>query len=266
MKSAPLVRALFSLDRGQCAIEQDGDGSYLSFRASAKVPGKATAYFLAIGGESESEIDGLQAEQVSSEKIQPANNTTCRLFLAQDLEKGLRDFAGGTGKHQLVLDLGIEPKRKGNESRDTSTSCSRFEHEVESKDHVSQDRGDEAAGPKITRLRTYFKIDGTSVQVLRQLVQVGQVVKRLDVLYGTLPNPRQLRRADSSHSGTSGLGDADGGECVICLSRPREVVILHCKHVCLCTSCAKITSSTWSFQCPVCRGRVAAMVNLQNSS
>merc|ERR1711982_207640 len=64
-------------------------------------------------------------------------------------------------------------------------------------------------------------------------------------------------------SDSLGNAETEGGDCVICLPKPREVVILHCRHVCLCKSCAKITSSTWSFQCPVCRGRVSAMVGLE---
>merc|ERR1712129_491999 len=95
--------------------------------------------------------------------------------------------------------------------------------------------------------------DFDSVSIARQLVQRGAAVHDLQVLYGTLPNP---------NGRPTTAGDAEGGDCVICLSKPRDVAILHCRHVCLCSSCAKITSSTWSFQCPVCRGRVAATVSL----
>jgi len=54
-------------------------------------------------------------------------------------------------------------------------------------------------------------------------------------------------------------GSGEGDECVICLTNPKEVVILHCRHVCLCHSCATTSSTSWSYQCPVCRGRVSAM-------
>jgi len=53
-------------------------------------------------------------------------------------------------------------------------------------------------------------------------------------------------------------------ECVVCLTAPREVAVLHCKHVCLCKPCASVTSSTWSYQCPICRGRVAAFVGIED--
>lgn len=99
--------------------------------------------------------------------------------------------------------------------------------------------------------RSWLKLNsaGTTAQVVRQSVSCGKSERTLDPMYGTMPNPR-----------TGAAPEGGEGECVICLSQPKEVVILHCRHVCLCKSCAAITSSTWSFQCPVCRGRVAAMV------
>mmetsp|Transcript_30666 Transcript_30666/g.57381 ORF Transcript_30666/g.57381 Transcript_30666/m.57381 type:complete len:171 (-) Transcript_30666:115-627(-) len=104
----------------------------------------------------------------------------------------------------------------------------------------------------VTAQRSYLQLpraEGGEVHIVKQLVKCGEVIRMLDALYGTLPNPRRP-------------GSMEGGECVICLEKPREVAILHCRHVCLCFACAQITSSTWSFQCPVCRGRVAAMVGI----
>lgn len=110
----------------------------------------------------------------------------------------------------------------------------------------------------ITAQRSFIKFtEGDAPHVVKQMVQCGSKVRCLDALYGTLPNPRRV---------AGGASGDDGGDCVICLSKPREVVILHCRHVCLCMSCAKITSSTWSFQCPVCRGRVTAMVGLDGAA
>lgn len=118
-------------------------------------------------------------------------------------------------------------------------------------------RADSGDPSSITAQRSLLRfLEGDALQVTRQLVQCGAAVRSLDALYGTLPNPRRKE----------GEAEAEGGDCVICLSKPREVVILHCKHVCLCMSCAQITSSTWSHQCPVCRGRVAAMVGLDEAA
>lgn len=104
----------------------------------------------------------------------------------------------------------------------------------------------------VTAQKTYLKINssGSSAQVAKQTVRCRKSERNLEALYGVMPNPG---------TGTSPSGE-EIGECVICLSQPKEVAILHCRHVCLCRNCAAITSSTWSFQCPVCRGRVAGMV------
>jgi len=118
-------------------------------------------------------------------------------------------------------------------------------------------RADSSDPNAVTVQRTFFKLgegDAAQVTVHKQMVQCGTAVRTLEALYGTLPNPRETGRTD-----------IEGGDCVICLSKPRDVTILHCRHVCLCTTCAQITSSTWGFECPVCRGRVAAMVGLSDA-
>lgn len=78
-------------------------------------------------------------------------------------------------------------------------------------------------------------------------------------LFGAVMPP--YAKTDDFEGGT---GDPNlPQECVVCLTAPREVAVLHCKHVCLCKPCASVTSSTWSYQCPICRGRVAAFVGIE---
>jgi len=112
---------------------------------------------------------------------------------------------------------------------------------------------DAPSGPAVTMQRSYLKLNAarSSAHVVKQKVQCGSITHNVDPLYGMMPNPK---------GAAAGQSGEDSGECVICLTQPKNVVILHCRHVCLCRSCAAITSSTWSFQCPVCRGRVAGMV------
>jgi len=228
MKSAPLVKSLVALHRGRCSIERDGNGCFLKTSCMAATPGEAVLYFRATGVSDDS-LDSLAADEVSRQRFEAGNSQSLRLFVcSDDLHKCLEGFSEEEGKHQLVLDI----------------------------------RSDSADVNSVTVQRSALKVaeEGDALQVVKQWVQCGSAVRSLGALYGTLPNPKRL--AD----GTAGAGDADGGDCVICLSKPRDVVILHCRHVCLCTACAKITSSTWSFQCPVCRGRVAAMVGLDEAT
>lgn len=227
VKTAPIVKSFVALQREKCSMEKDSQGCFIKFFCSALQPGEATAYFRASGTDSDgSSFPVPQAEQVSTQRFEAGNSQSCRLFLCANLDKGLEGFEDEEEKYQLVLDLQVS----SNESQ------------------------------VITAQRSIFKFteEGTP-QVVKQLVQCGPIVRCLDALYGTLPNPS---RGNTTPGGTTGSAD-EGGDCVICLCKPREVVILHCRHVCLCKGCAEVTSSTWSFQCPVCRGRVAAMVGIE---
>lgn len=232
LRSARLVRSLVALSRESCRLERGEASAWLHFAGSARAPGEAVAFFLAAAGTVGELGKDLPAQQVTRERFGPGT-LQLRLFLAASLAKSLDGFriaAQGDGKdrHELVLDL----------------------------------RADSQDSDAVTVQRTFFKFTDDTVHIERQLVKVGGVVRSLDALYGTLPNPWKLSSVEAE---CQAEGDLDAGDCVICLSKPREVAILHCRHVCLCQSCAKITSSTWSFQCPVCRGRVAAMVGLDSS-
>lgn len=230
LKNAPIIRSLVDLAREACVIESGKDGCFVRLKFSALSAGEVITYFNVT--ESSAADDGktmpeLQASQVSRQQFSAGSSQAARLYLCKDLEADLAGFTEAKDKHPLVIEL----------------------------------KADSSDPKAITMQRSCLKLnsDNTGAQVTVQKIRCGTAVRTLQALYGTMPSPKDVGRVDS---GTS-LGDAEGGECVICLSKPREVAILHCRHVCLCRSCATITSSTWSFQCPVCRGRVAAMVGLE---
>lgn len=50
------------------------------------------------------------------------------------------------------------------------------------------------------------------------------------------------------------------GACVICMDRPRNVVILDCGHICCCLECARQVNN-----CPVCRRSIARLVPTYHS-
>lgn len=50
--------------------------------------------------------------------------------------------------------------------------------------------------------------------------------------------------------------DTTSASCVVCLERPKQVLIRPCKHICLCTVCS--TVQVWH-QCPICRESVATL-------
>ena len=53
--------------------------------------------------------------------------------------------------------------------------------------------------------------------------------------------------SSSSSDGNAG-GEADSSECVICLTNPRDTVLLPCRHLCCCQACFPHLD-----KCPVCR-------------
>lgn len=165
------------------------------------------------------------------------------------LPQGADDASGAETSKQAFA----EGQNQSLELRVCSDFSSDFAARAEDKMHVVVElraAAEPGQGLRVVAQRTFFKFNssGSAAQVVKQTVSCGKSERALDPMYGTMPNPR------------TGASDGGEGECVICLSQPKEVVILHCRHVCLCKNCAAITSSTWSFQCPVCRGRVAAMV------
>jgi len=226
MRLAPLVKSLVSIHRQRCTVESDSNGISLKIGLMASAPGEAIVYFQATDVSDSDMGEVTTAKQTQRQRFNVSKEQELRFLLSSEsMEKALEGFSEGSGNYALLIDLKV----------------------------------DSAPSDCISLQRSELKLPHSEgdhmVHVGKQWVQCGTYIRTLDALYGTLPNPKGQAEGTTS-------GDGEGGDCVICLSKPRDVAILHCRHVCLCTSCAKVTSSTWSFQCPVCRGRVAAMVGL----
>ena len=48
--------------------------------------------------------------------------------------------------------------------------------------------------------------------------------------------------------------------CVICLDAPKQTLLLPCKHLCVCDSCAEESCQPGT-KCPLCRNTVASIVS-----
>lgn len=53
-------------------------------------------------------------------------------------------------------------------------------------------------------------------------------------------------------------------ECVICLTEPRDTVVIPCRHMCVCHQCAQVLRYQAN-KCPICRGAVRSMIKLKVS-
>ena len=70
---------------------------------------------------------------------------------------------------------------------------------------------------------------------------------------------REMREMRAAAAAGAAAGDEEQGDatrlCVICISKPREVIVLNCGHFCMCAECASLLPSPK--KCPICRNDVA---------
>eukprot|EP00163_Fabomonas_tropica_P002487 TRINITY_DN118_c0_g1_i1.p1 TRINITY_DN118_c0_g1~~TRINITY_DN118_c0_g1_i1.p1 ORF type:complete len:412 (-),score=69.89 TRINITY_DN118_c0_g1_i1:188-1423(-) len=85
-----------------------------------------------------------------------------------------------------------------------------------------------------------------SVKVIKQKIQVGETAYELQEIFG-------IQAKDD---------DLDGGDCVICMSDPKDTTVLPCRHMCLCSECAK-TLRFQSNKCPICRTPVESLLQIK---
>ncbi|GMN39128.1 hypothetical protein TIFTF001_008357 [Ficus carica] len=88
-------------------------------------------------------------------------------------------------------------------------------------------------------------------RVVKQILWVNGMRYELQEIYGI---------------GNSVEGDLDGNdpgkECVICLSEPRDTTVLPCRHMCMCSGCAKVLRFQTN-RCPICRQPVERLLEMK---
>ncbi|KAI4349158.1 hypothetical protein L6164_009790 [Bauhinia variegata] len=89
------------------------------------------------------------------------------------------------------------------------------------------------------------------VKVVKQILWVNGKRYELQEIYGI---------------GNSVENDVDGNdpgkECVICLSEPRDTTVLPCRHMCMCSGCAKVLRFQTN-RCPICRQPVERLLEIK---
>ncbi|KAJ0084899.1 hypothetical protein Patl1_30710 [Pistacia atlantica] len=89
------------------------------------------------------------------------------------------------------------------------------------------------------------------VRVIKQILWVNNVRYELQEIYGI--GNTVSSEADESDSGK---------DCVICLSEPRDTTVLPCRHMCMCSGCAKVLQFQ-SNRCPICRQPVDRLLEIK---
>ncbi|XP_054795070.1 probable E3 ubiquitin-protein ligase LOG2 [Prosopis cineraria] len=89
------------------------------------------------------------------------------------------------------------------------------------------------------------------VKVVKQILWINEMRYELQEIYGI------------GNSVESDLDENDSGkECVICLSEPRDTTVLPCRHMCMCSGCAKVLRFQTN-RCPICRQPVERLLEIK---
>ncbi|XP_008567324.1 PREDICTED: E3 ubiquitin-protein ligase MGRN1 isoform X1 [Galeopterus variegatus] len=122
------------------------------------------------------------------------------------------------------------------------------------------DEGDvvEVTGHAHVLLAAFEKhVDGSfSVKPLKQKQIVDRVSYLLQEIYGIENKNNQETKPSDDENGDN------SNECVVCLSDLRDTLILPCRHLCLCTSCAD-TLRYQANNCPICRLPFRALLQIR---
>mmetsp|Transcript_10970 Transcript_10970/g.26391 ORF Transcript_10970/g.26391 Transcript_10970/m.26391 type:complete len:316 (+) Transcript_10970:129-1076(+) len=89
--------------------------------------------------------------------------------------------------------------------------------------------------------------DGSlSIAVIKQKIQVQGHAYELQEIYGI----EQSEDTDNTK------------ECVICMSAPKDTTVLPCRHMCMCSDCAKVLRYQTN-KCPICRCAVESLLQIK---
>lgn len=90
------------------------------------------------------------------------------------------------------------------------------------------------------------------VRVIKQILWVNGTSYELREIYG-------IGASDEISFDNSG---GTGKECVICMTEPKDTAVLPCRHMCMCSECAKALRLQ-SKKCPICRQPIQELMEIK---
>ncbi|CAN1805450.1 Probable E3 ubiquitin-protein ligase LOG2 [Linum perenne] len=238
-QKAVTIRNDVNLKKETLKLEADVENpgmSLVSFTFDATVAGSVTIIFFAKEGENcvltPTDEDNFPAVTVSfqqglGQKFRQPSGTGID-FSKLDEEKLLKQ--GEMDLYPLVVKAEATPaSQNGSEGNDTlGTSNSQITQAV-----FEKEKGE------------------YHVRVMKQILFVNGMRYELQEIYGI---------------GNTVDGEVDandpGKECVICLSEPRDTTVLPCRHMCMCSGCAKVLRFQTN-RCPICRQPVERLLEIK---
>lgn len=92
---------------------------------------------------------------------------------------------------------------------------------------------------------------GFQVKVVKQILWIDEVRYELRDIYGI-----------GNSAAESFKDDDPGKECVICMTEPKDTAVLPCRHMCMCSECAKALRLQ-SNKCPICRHSIDSLIEIK---
>lgn len=242
-----LRRGTLRLERRERGGEGEGEETLVSFSLDATVSGSICIFYLAKEGEACS-FTPQKPELYTPVRI-PFEKGLGQNFL-QPLGTGvdLKKFSptklakeGPGGIFPLVIRIETIPKDPPEDAPDSNM---------------------EPLGSKLPswiRSQTTYailekKTDGEYVpKVIKQKIWVNGMRYDLQEIYGI----EQGGGPNGTENGTE-----TGKECVICMSEPRDTTVFPCRHMCMCSECAKVLRSQTN-RCPICRQTITNLLEIR---
>jgi len=112
-------------------------------------------------------------------------------------------------------------------------------------------------------LHTYgaFERNAGGALGVRQLVQKVSVNGLCLVLKEIFGIERETDDGEAASPGPDDLAD-DNTECVVCMSSPKDTMVLPCRHMCLCNPCAEVLRFQAN-KCPICRAPYHSLLQIR---
>eukprot|EP00210_Caulerpa_lentillifera_P004914 g4690.t1 len=104
--------------------------------------------------------------------------------------------------------------------------------------------------------------DEWTVVTVKQKIWVEGVSYELQEIYGMQETGVSEKKSEKFETFT---GDIEGRECVICLAATRDTTVMPCRHMCMCTACAKELQRQQVSRCPICREPIQSLLHIKRN-
>ncbi len=195
----------------------------------------------------------LDSMQLTHDQYEPTKDS----LISRSMDRFFGEITKGYQKTEHMLEVGVHMLGIGRLSLDSKR--------VVLEPPAEGDRSYILTTMSKNNVIQHLKSDAKSLRVLLWVLGLAGVgllsyylYRKLRTHWERLKFTRMFHRIQRQHQEASrqSSDDASGqpdsaNPCVVCLTNPREVIVLECGHVCLCTRCAERLPQPR--MCPICR-------------